>query len=105
MAKEECLEMEGVVPKKERSERSKMLRSLSEKKRRYFYEQQIGKPFNVLFEKDVERGKIHGFTENYVRVAVKYNPALINVVCQVELKEIGSDGIMNGNLIEETIAV
>lgn len=100
-----AIEMEGVVPKKERSERSKMLRSLSEKKRRSFYEQHIGKQFNVLFEKDVEGGKIHGFTENYVRVAVNYNPALINVVCQVSLKEIGSDGIMNGDLIEETIAV
>ena len=31
-----AIDMKGVVPKKERSERSKMLRSLSEKKRRYF---------------------------------------------------------------------
>ena len=100
-----AIDMKGVVPKKERRERSKMLRSLSEKKRRYFYNQQIGRQFNVLFEKDVEGGKIHGFTENYVRVAVNYDPALINVICQVELKEIAPNGIMTGELAESSIAV
>ena len=69
-----------------------MVRGLSEKKRRYFYEQQLGKTSEVLFEEDVQDGLMHGFTENYVRVAAKYDPVLINEVKQVTLKSINADG-------------
>lgn len=87
-----AVEMDGVVDQGERSRRSKMLRGLSEKKRRYFYEQQLGKTSEVLFEEDVQDGLMHGFTENYVRVAAKYDPVLINEVKQVTLKSINADG-------------
>ena len=85
-------EMEGVVPMKIRNERSKMLRILSEKKRRNFYEENLGKTFTVLFEDDVEDGKMHGFTENYIRVSAKYDPILINELKTVTLKEINDKG-------------
>ena len=52
-----ALEMDGIVPVAERQSRSKMLRSLSEKKKRFFYESQVGKTFYVLFEEDIENGK------------------------------------------------
>jgi threonylcarbamoyladenosine tRNA methylthiotransferase MtaB len=77
-----------------RNDRSKMLHSLSEKKRRYFYEQYLGKTATVLFENDVENGKMHGFTENYIRVAAKYDPLLINELKQVSLLEINADGFV-----------
>lgn len=85
-------EMDETVPMKKRIERSKMLRILSEKKRRKFYEKNLGKTFSVLFEEDIENGKIHGFTENYIRVAAKYDPMLINELKLVTLDQINSDG-------------
>jgi threonylcarbamoyladenosine tRNA methylthiotransferase MtaB len=89
-----AVELEGVVPMKKRNERSKMLRILSEKKRRKFYEENLGQTFSVLFEEDVENGMMHGFTENYIRVAAKYDPILIN-----ELKQVTLDAILEtGNV-------
>ena len=89
-----AIEMDGAVPMKERNRRSRMLRSLSEKKKRFFYEQNIGKEATVLFEDDVQDGKMHGFTENYVRVTAKYDPILINELKKVQLKEINPEGLM-----------
>lgn len=87
-----AVEMDGVVPIKKRNERSKMLRILSEKKRRKFYEENLGKTFTVLFEEDVEEGKMHGFTENYIRVAAKYDPLLVNELKTVTLTSINEKG-------------
>ncbi|PTB92012.1 tRNA (N(6)-L-threonylcarbamoyladenosine(37)-C(2))-methylthiotransferase MtaB, partial [Marivirga lumbricoides] len=53
-------EMEGVVPLKIRNKRSKMLRSLSEKMKRAFYEQNVGREEVVLFENDVKEGLMEG---------------------------------------------
>ena len=87
-----AVDMEGVVPMKKRNERSKMLRILSEKKRRKFYEENLGQTFTVLFEEDIEEGMMHGFTENYIRVAAKYDPMLINELKIVTLDAILADG-------------
>ncbi len=86
--------MKGVVPHKIRQERSKMLRNLSEKKKRKFYEENIGKNATVLFEQDVEEGMMHGFTENYIRVVAKYDPLLINTLKNVMLTEVNEKGLM-----------
>ncbi len=87
-----AVDMDGVVPMKKRNERSKMLRILSEKKRRKFYEENLGQTFTVLFEEDIEDGMMHGFTENYIRVAAKYDPILINELKVVTLDAIMADG-------------
>lgn len=87
-------EMEGVVPKNVRSKRSKMLRGLSVKKRRAFYESQIGSIRTVLFEGENKEGYIHGFTENYVKVKTPWNPELVNTLHKVELTEIDEDGLV-----------
>jgi threonylcarbamoyladenosine tRNA methylthiotransferase MtaB len=87
-----AVELESVVPMKKRNERSKMLRILSEKKRRKFYEENLGQTVTVLFEEDVENGMMHGFTENYIRVAAKYDPILINELKLVTLDEILETG-------------
>lgn len=84
--------MDGVVPHSIRNERSKMLRILSEKKRRKFYEENLGRSFKVLFEEDIEEGRMHGFTENYIRVAAKYDPLLLNELKMVTLDEINEQG-------------
>jgi len=86
--------LSGVVPKSVRSKRSKMLRGLSLKKRRAFYESQIGKKRTVLFEGENKEGYIHGFTENYVKVKAPWNPELVNTLHEVSLSEIDSDGLV-----------
>ncbi len=87
-----AVDMEGIVPIKTRNERSRMLRILSEKKRRQFYEENLGKTFTVLFEEDVVDGKMHGFTENYIRVSAKYDPLLINELKMLTLDQINENG-------------
>jgi len=88
----EAAAMDGVVPMNVRSKRSKMLRGLSVKKRRAFYESQIGTNRTVLFEGENKEGYIHGFTENYVKVKTPWNPELVNTLHQVRLTHIDEDG-------------
>ena len=83
-----------VVPKAVRSKRSKMLRGLSAKKRRAFYESQIGSKRTVLFEGENKEGYIHGFTENYVKVKAPWNPEFVNTLHKITLTEIDSDGLL-----------
>ncbi len=89
-----ALQIEEVVPLQKRNERSKMLHILSDKKRRYFYEQNIGKTATVLFEQNIENGKMEGFSENYVRVVAKYDPLLINELKDVKLTSINTEGLV-----------
>lgn len=88
----EAAEMEGIVPANVRAKRSKMLRGLSVKKRRAFYESQIGTNRTVLFEAENKEGYIHGFTENYVRVKTPWNPELANTLQEINLTKIDEDG-------------
>jgi threonylcarbamoyladenosine tRNA methylthiotransferase MtaB len=90
--------MPDAVPHQVRNERSRMLHILSDKKRRAFYEQNIGSTRPVLFEKDIEDGMIHGFTDNYVRVAVPADEELINKLRTVRIGEIASNGVATGLL-------
>jgi len=89
-----AIEMDGRVDPKVRQKRSKMLRGLSVKKRRAFYESQIGTERTVLFEAENKLGYIHGFTENYVKVKAPWNPELVNTLHKIRLKEIDEDGIV-----------
>lgn len=93
--------MEGVVPKNVRSKRSKMLRGLSVKKRRAFYESQLGTLQTVLFEGENKQGYIHGFTSNYVKVKMPWNPDYINTLHQVRLTNIDQDGLVRFDFIEK----
>ena len=88
----EAAEMPQVVPMNVRNKRSKMLRGLSVKKRRAFYESQIGTTRTVLFESENKEGYIHGFTENYVKVKAPWNPELANTLHEIQLTKIDDDG-------------
>jgi threonylcarbamoyladenosine tRNA methylthiotransferase MtaB len=96
--------LEDVVPKNVRSKRSKMLRGLSVKKRRAFYESQLGSSRTVLFEGENKEGYIQGFTENYVKVKSPWNPELVNTLQKVELTEIDDDGLLRFNFQKEYTA-
>jgi len=96
-------DMDGIVPKKVRDKRSKMLRVLSAKKRRAFYESQIGSVHTVLFEGENKEGYIHGFTENYIKVRTPWNPDLVNTLHEVELKEIDAEGMVRFEYVPATL--
>ena len=88
----EAVEMKGVVALPERNKRSKMLRALSVKKRRAFYESQLGTKATVLFEAENKEGYITGFTENYVKVRDHWDPNKVNRTQKVLLDRIDDEG-------------
>ncbi|MGB0487526.1 MAG: tRNA (N(6)-L-threonylcarbamoyladenosine(37)-C(2))-methylthiotransferase MtaB [Flavobacteriaceae bacterium] len=96
----EAIKFDKVVPKNVRSKRSKMLRSLSVKLKRKFYTSQIGTTRNVLFETENRNGFVYGFSNNYVRVKYPWRNYLADKIVPFELKEIDSDGLVTGQLIE-----
>ncbi|MBE7629705.1 tRNA (N(6)-L-threonylcarbamoyladenosine(37)-C(2))-methylthiotransferase MtaB [Tenacibaculum piscium] len=90
----EAVGMDGIVPKNVRAKRSKMLRGLSVKKRRAFYESQLGNTLTALFECENKEGYIHGFTQNYVKVKTPWNPELVNTLHTITLTKIDEDGLV-----------
>ena len=98
----EAASMSEVVPMAIRNKRSKMLRGLSVKLRRAFYESQIETKRTVLFEGENKKGYIHGFTENYVKVKTPWDPALVNTVAEVRLKDIDDDGLVRFDYMENS---
>lgn len=97
----EAVNMNGVVPMNVRNKRSKMLRGLSVKKRRAFYESQIESTRTVLFESENREGYIYGFTENYVKVKAPWNPELVNTLHEVKLTKIDDDGLVRIEFVKE----
>ncbi|MFD1095702.1 tRNA (N(6)-L-threonylcarbamoyladenosine(37)-C(2))-methylthiotransferase MtaB [Salegentibacter chungangensis] len=98
-------QMDGVVPLKVRKKRSKMLRGLSAKKRRAFYESQLGNTCTVLFEGENKSGYIHGFTENYVKVKAPWDPSLVNTLQDIKLEKIDEDGLVRFEFVNKPLAV
>ncbi|QVY66709.1 tRNA (N(6)-L-threonylcarbamoyladenosine(37)-C(2))-methylthiotransferase MtaB [Polaribacter sp. Q13] len=99
----EAVLLDGVIPKKVRAKRSKMLRGLSAKKRRAFYESQLGNTLTVLFENENKEGFINGFTENYVKVKTPWNPELVNTLHTITLTKIDEDGLVRFNFDKNKI--
>ena len=97
--------MKNKVPDAEKARRSKMLHILSDKKKRAFYESQIGKEAEVLFENDVESGTMFGFTRNYIKVTAKYDPLLVNEIKNIKLTGISADGYMEVVEIDSEILI
>jgi threonylcarbamoyladenosine tRNA methylthiotransferase MtaB len=86
--------LKGRMPERVRGERTTQLRSLSEKKKRFFYEQHAGFETNVLFEDDVTDGRVEGYTPNYIRVAAKYDPLLVGEIRPLRLTQVSALGLM-----------
>ena len=80
-----------------------MLRGLSVKKRRAFYESQLHNKLTALFESENKEGYIHGFTENYVKVKTTWNPELVNTLHEIKLTEIADDGLVRFDFVKEPI--
>lgn len=95
-----ALEIEGVVPMSIRNERNAMLRSLSEKKKRYFYQQFLGQAKRVLLEQEQKGNIMHGFTDNYIKISVPYHAASVNQMATAQLQSIDDAGDVLSELID-----
>lgn len=93
-----AIKMDGVVPKSERSKRSKMLHILSNKKKRFFYEQFLGKENTVLFESEQHENYLNGFTDNYIKVRVPFSEDLQNQIKTVTLTKVDMEGVVDVDL-------
>ena len=89
--------MSDKVPEKDKSTRSQVLRDLSRKKKNTFYEANINRPHNILWESENKRGYIHGFTTNYIKVRQFWNPSLVNKIHKVKLTNIDKEGFARIN--------
>lgn len=102
-AKTTAIKMEGKIPISERKRRNEMLTILSEKKRHAFYQSQTGKIRPVLFEAETHGDKMYGFTDNYVKVEIPYDPAIVNEIHEFKIQNMNQDGIMTGHLFFQPI--
>lgn len=82
----------GRVEMKDRKERSRILRELSNKKKMQFYSVNKGKKHKVLFETAKEDDHIYGFTDNYIKVRTKHKAELENKITDFEIT--GSENYM-----------
>lgn len=94
----EAMTMPNPVPIAERKRRNKMLRILSAKKLRAFYESQKAKNLQVIFEHENKNGFMYGFTQNYVKVKYPFDLALCNSVLNVSITDFDEDGNMSCEL-------
>jgi threonylcarbamoyladenosine tRNA methylthiotransferase MtaB len=92
-------EMGDVVPVQVRQERTRRLIQLSEKKKNIFWQQYVGTERSVLFEADVEQGILSGYSDNYIRVGVEYDPMLVNEIRNTEIIGLGTQGLMSGRVM------
>jgi threonylcarbamoyladenosine tRNA methylthiotransferase MtaB len=90
-----ALRIDDVIPIQVRQQRNKILTSLSHKKKRAFYDSQIGSTHPVLWEASENEGMMHGFTENYVKVQKPFDANSVNKMETVSLDEISRSGLVS----------
>ena len=59
----------------------------------------IGSTRTVLFEHENKNGYLQGFTENYVKVKVNYDPGLRNQSIKVKLNNFDEDGNIHAEIL------
>ena len=98
-----ALTLEPVIPVPERKKRTHQLRRLSAKKRYTFDTRFSGQERLVLFEGENKNGFIQGWTDNYIRVGVPFNPALENKIMPVQLGKQSRSGFLFGKINQELL--
>ncbi|MBP5515997.1 MAG: tRNA (N(6)-L-threonylcarbamoyladenosine(37)-C(2))-methylthiotransferase MtaB [Bacteroidales bacterium] len=93
-----ALRMEGRIDIHHRREHSRILQTVSDRKKQEFYMQNQGTVRPVLWESDVKDGMMYGFTDNYIRVRRPHNPSLVNTITDFTLTTfIPDDEVFEGN--------
>ena len=94
-----AIDMDGVVSKSDRADRSKQLRILSNKLQRAFYEKYLNTEHTALFEQENKEGYLFGFTDNYIKIKIPFQSTICRTKKQVKLIAMGDDGIMKAELL------
>jgi len=94
-----AIDMDGIVSKSDRADRSKQLRILSNKLQRAFYEKYLNTEHTALFEQEDKDGFLLGFTDNYIKIKISFGADYRRTKQQVKLLEIDDDGIMKAELL------
>lgn len=95
----QALKIDYVVPAEEKHRRSQRLLALSDEKTKSFYMRYIGKKAKVLMEHSKPGTKMHGFTDNYIRVELENDDRLDNQIVDVRLGEFNEETVaLQGNL-------
>lgn len=109
-----AVRMEDTIPMEIRRERTKQLRILSSKMQRAFYQSHLDSTRPVLFEQgdrseagisssdlltDRSSDPMEGYTDNYIRVVMPYDPDLVNSIVPVQMKKLTADGHIEGRPI------
>ena len=94
-----AIDMDGIVSKPDRADRSKQLRILSNKLQRAFYEKYLDTEHTALFEQEDKGGYLFGFTDNYIKIKVPFRAEKCRTKQQVKLLAIDEDGIMKAELL------
>ena len=97
--------MENSVPMETRRKRNEMLRILSEKKKRFFYNQFLGRYRSVLFEVSKDKNMMTGFTDNYVKIETPLRPEMINQIASVQLMNINDLGLVDAMIADVPEAI
>ncbi|HJM16427.1 MAG TPA: tRNA (N(6)-L-threonylcarbamoyladenosine(37)-C(2))-methylthiotransferase MtaB [Flavobacteriales bacterium] len=80
-----AINFDGVVSKQERSERSKMLRILSEKLQRAHYERFLGTTQTALMERENKNSFLFGYTDNYIKVRIPFSKDFVQQKLKITL--------------------
>lgn len=94
-----AISLPNVVNGSKRADRSKMLHILSEKKKRSFYEENLGQTFPILFEAEKNGNDMYGFTSNYIKTKIPFDSSKVNRILKMKLEHIDSDGLVTGQLL------
>ena len=86
-----ALRIQDVVPMNDRNRRTNVLRMLSDKKKRAFYEAFSQTNHHVLWEGQEEDGRMFGFTENYLKVSRTFDANKVNSIESVGLGKLDSE--------------
>ena len=95
--------MEDSVKMEDRKRRNEMLTILSEKKRRFFYQNHLNQMRPVLFEQSKEKDKMSGFTDNYIRIEANLESTLLNQTTHVKLNKINEKGLVEVSFTENLV--
>jgi threonylcarbamoyladenosine tRNA methylthiotransferase MtaB len=88
-----------------RQERNKILTNISHKKKRAFYETQIGSERKVLWEGSENEGMMHGFTDNYVKVQKPFDETSVNETEELVLGNIDRNGLVSVGIDADMMTV
>ena len=88
------------ITKALKTERAQMLRNLSAKKKRKFYQEQLGRVMDVLWEEEKQGEMMQGFSENYVRFEATYDITKVNTLEQLVFDQINESGLAKASLKE-----